>query len=123
MQWIPGHYPDLADFLAKVGASLDPSTILMSLSPLISSKRLSLYTSWRHSVKSGLFQHQIPPLSPEELTLPRSARCALSLVYAATGTALSLALISTGLVEQRLLHAATIYFMQLLNHRTFLISC
>ena len=50
----------------------------MSLSPLISSQRLSLYTSWRHSVHSGLFRHQIPPVSPEELSLPRSARCALS---------------------------------------------
>ena len=27
---------------------------------------------------SGFFQHQIPTVSPEELTLPRSARCALS---------------------------------------------
>ena len=50
----------------------------MSLAPLISSQRLSLYTSWRRSVQSGFFQHQIPSVSPEELTLPRSARCALS---------------------------------------------
>ena len=39
----------------------------------------------------------------------------LSPVYAATGTALSLTLISTGLVEPRLLHAATV----VLNRRTF----
>ena len=39
--------------------------------------------------------------------------------YAATGTALSLILISTGLVEPRLLHAAIV----VLNHRTFHISC
>ena len=82
LQWIPGHSSlsgnDLADSLAKVGASLDPSKISVSLSPLISSQKLSLYTSWRRSVQSGLFQHQIPPVSPEELTLPRSARCALS---------------------------------------------
>ena len=41
-QWIPGHSSlpgnDLADSLAKVGASLDPSTISLSLSPLISSQ-------------------------------------------------------------------------------------
>ena len=82
MQWIPGHHSlpgnNLADSLAKVGASLDPSKISVPLSPLISSQRLSLYTSWRRNVQSGLFQHQIPPVSLEELTLPRSARCALS---------------------------------------------
>ena len=64
--------------LAKAGASLDPSKISVSLAPLISSQRLSLYTSWRRSVQSGFFQHQLPSVSPEELTLPRSARCALS---------------------------------------------
>ena len=82
LQWIPGHSSlpgnDLADSLAKVGASLDPSKISVSLAPLISSQRLSLYTSWRRSVQSGFFQHQIPTVSPEELTLPCSARCALS---------------------------------------------
>ena len=52
--------------------------ISVSLAPLISSQRQSLYTSWRRSVQSGLFQHQIASVSPEELTLPRSARCALS---------------------------------------------
>ena len=50
----------------------------MSLSPLNSSHRLSLYTSSRRSVQSSLFHHQIPPVFPEELTLPRSACCALS---------------------------------------------
>ena len=82
LQWIPGHSSlpgnDLADSLAKTGVSLDPSNISVSLAPLISSQRQSLYTSWRRSVQSGLFLHQIPPVSPEELTLPRSARCALS---------------------------------------------
>ena len=79
---MPGHSSlpgnDLADSLAKAGASLNPSSISVSLAPLISSQRLSLYTSWRRSVQSGFFQHQIPSVSPEELTLPRSARCALS---------------------------------------------
>ena len=43
----------------------------------------------------------------------------LSPVYAATGTALSSTLISTGLVEPRLLPAATV----VLNHRISHISC
>ena len=50
LQWIPGHSSlpgnDLADSLAKAGASLDPSNICVSLAPLISSQRQSLYTSW-----------------------------------------------------------------------------
>ena len=33
---------------------------------------------WRRSVQCGFFQHQIPSVSLEELTFPRSARCALS---------------------------------------------
>ena len=82
LQWIPGHSSlpgnNFADSLAKAGASLDPSSVSVSLAPLISSQRLSLYTSWRRSVQSGFFQHQIPSVSPEELTLPRSTRCALS---------------------------------------------
>ena len=82
LQWIPSHSSlpgnNLADSLAKAGASLDPSNISVSLAPLISSQRQSLYTSWRRSVQSGFFQHQISSVSPEELTLPRSARCALS---------------------------------------------
>ena len=46
--------------LLKKLVHLDPSTIPLFLSPYIS------------------FQHQIPPVSFEELTLPRSAPCALS---------------------------------------------
>ena len=82
LQWIQSHSSlpgnDLADSLSKAGASLDHSNISVSLAPLISSQRQFLYTSWRRSVQSGFFQHQIPSVSPEELTLPRSARCALS---------------------------------------------
>ena len=58
LQWIPGHSSlpgnDLADSLAKAGASLDPSSISVSLAPLISCQQLSLYTSWRRSVQSDL---------------------------------------------------------------------
>ena len=58
LQWIPGHSSlpgnDLADSLAKAGASLDPSSISISLAPLISCQRLSLYTSWRRRVQSDL---------------------------------------------------------------------
>ena len=53
----------------------------MSLTPLISSQRQSLYTSWRHSVQSGLFLHQISPVSFEELTLPHFTFCALSRLH------------------------------------------
>ena len=49
-----------------------------SISPLIFSQRLSLYTSWRRGIQSSFFQHQIPSVSSAELTLPRSAGCALS---------------------------------------------
>ena len=50
----------------------------MFLTFLISSQRQSLYTSWRRSFQSGLFLHQIPPVFPEELTLPHSTCCTLS---------------------------------------------
>ena len=123
LQWIPGHSSlpgnDLADSLAKAGASLDPSSTSVSLAPLISSQRLSLYTSWRRSVQSGFF-FNIKSLQylPRSL-LSLAPLAVLSPVYAATGTALSSTLISTGLVEPRLLHAATV----VLNHRIFHISC
>ena len=120
VQWIPGHSSllgnGLADSLAKVCATHDPSTIPLSLSPLISSQLLSRYTSWRRSIQSGFFQHLISPVSSEKLTLPR---CALSRLYVATGTALFLLHISTGLVEPRLHRAATV----VLNYRTSFISC
>ena len=122
LQWIPGHSSlpgnDLADSLAKAGASLDPSSISVSLAPLISFQQLSLYTSWRCSVQSGLFQHQIPSVLPRSL-LSLAPLAVLSPVYAATGTAISLTLISTGLVEPRLRHAATV----VLNHRISHILC
>ena len=109
---LPGNV--LADSLAKIGASLDPSNISVSLAPLFPlkgnpstpvgdavSNLVSFYTkSLQYLPRSSLSLAPLAVLSP---------------VYAATGTALSLTLISTGLVEPRL-HAATV----VLNHRTFL---
>ena len=122
LQWIPGHssLPGnvSADSLAKAGASLDPSSIPVSLAPLISFQRLSLYTSWRRSIQSGLFPHKSLQYLPRSL-LSLAPLAVLSPVYAATRTALSLTLISTGLVEPRLPHAATV----VLNYRISHISC
>ena len=111
----PGN--DLADSLAKVGASLDPSTISVSLSPLISSHRLSIPVGDAVSNPESFNIKSLQYLLRSLLSLAPLA--VLSLVYAATATALSLALISTGLVEPRILHAATV----VLNRRTFLILC
>ena len=109
----PGN--DLVDSLDKVEASLDPSKISMSFSTLVSQYRLSVGDVVFNLVSSNIKSLQCLPrslFSPAPLAV-------LSLVYAATGTALSLALISTGLVEPRLLHVVTV----VLNHRTFPISC
>ena len=122
LQWIPGHSSlpgnDLADSLAKAGASLDPSSISVPLTPLISSQRLSLYTSWRRSVNLVSSNTKSLQYLPRSL-LSLAPLAVLSPVYAAMGTALSSTLISTGLVEPRLLLAATV----VLNHRISHISC
>ena len=82
LQWIPGHSflhgNDLADGLAKIGATLAAQSVPVSLSPMTSFFRFSLYTMWRHGIRSKFFDHRIPAVSSEELFLPRSARCALS---------------------------------------------
>ena len=113
---LPGN--GLPDTLVKVGTTLDHSIIPLSLLFRISSQRLSLYTDWKCGIQSGFFQHQIPVVCSEELTLHRSTRWP-SLVYAATGTALFLLHTSTGLVEPKLLRAVTV----VTNHKTFFISC
>ena len=118
LQWIPGHYSlpgnDLADSLAKVGASLDPSKIQCPSHPLFPHKD---YPSTPvGDAVSNLVSFNIKSLQYLLRSLISLVLFAvLSPVYAATGTALSLTLISTGLVEPRLLHAATV----VLNHRTF----
>ena len=119
LQWIPGHSSlpgnDLTDSLAKAGASLDPSNIYVSLAALFPLKD-------NPSTPIGDAVSILVSFNTKSLQyLPRSllSLAVLSPVYAATGTALSLTLISTGLVEPRLLHAAT----AVLNHRIFPISC
>ena len=53
-QWIPGHSHlscnEVANFLAKVGASLPASGAPCSFSPLSVQLRLFLYTLWRYQV-------------------------------------------------------------------------
>ena len=81
-QWVPSHCSlsgnDQADLLAKSGATL-PSTSAPLFSSLSTSYISSSLTSpWRASVSSKLVSGQVPPVSPSELSLPRSARCELS---------------------------------------------
>ena len=122
LQWIPGHSSlpgnDLADSLAKAGASLNPSSISVSSHPLFPpndypSTPVGDAVSNLVSFNTKSLQY----LSRSLLSLAPLA--VLSPVYAATGTALPLTLISTGLVEPRLLLAATV----VLNHRISHISC
>ena len=117
LQWIPGHSSlpgnGLADSLAKAGASLDLSNISMPLAPYLLSKTILL-----HQLETQSFNTKSLQYLPRSL-LSLAPLAVLSPVYAATGTALSLTLISTELVEPRLLHAATV----VLNHRIFHSSC
>ena len=118
-EWIPDHYflpgHDLADSLAKVGASPRSQCPSHPLFPHTDCPSTSV-----GDAVSNLVSFIIKSLQCLLRSLLSLAPLAvLSLVYAVTGTALYLGLISTGLVEPRLLHAATL----VLNHRTFLISC
>ena len=81
-QWIPGHSSlpgnEKADSLARTGASLPTEQVPCALGPLTASLRHSLFSHWRRSIKNDYLHCQIPSISPEELVLPRSVRCALS---------------------------------------------
>ena len=81
LQWVPGHSflpgNDTADELARRGALLAPSAIPCSLS-LISRIHSRLFSDWRRTVSSKYYDTQVPPISFEELVLPRHARCVLS---------------------------------------------
>ena len=72
------HGNDAADDLARRGALLAPSAIPCSLSTLISRIHSWLFSDWRLTVSSKLFDTQVPSISTEELVLPRHARCVLS---------------------------------------------
>ena len=122
LQRIPGHSSlpgnDLADSLAKAGASSTPLVYQCPSHPLFPPNDYP-------STPVGDTVSNLVSFNTKSLQyLPRSLLslaplAVLSPVYAATGTALSLTLISTGLVEPRLLYAATV----VLNHRISHISC
>ena len=83
-QWVPGHTDlcgnDIADSLAKAGSLLPTDSSFIALGPHSACTSVSLYSSWRRSVKfdKSLLPCQVPNVSSEELALPRNVRCALS---------------------------------------------
>ena len=72
----PGN--DAADELARQGALLAPSATPCSLFSLTSRIQSFLFSDWRLTVSSKLFDTQVPLIFTEELVLPRHARCVLS---------------------------------------------
>ena len=82
LQWVPGHSflpeNDAADELARRGALLALPAIPCSFSPLISHIHSCIFSDWRRTVSSKFFDTQVPPISTEELVLPRLACCVLS---------------------------------------------
>ena len=81
----PGHSflqeNDTADRIDLSGALLAPSAIPCSLSPVISRIHSSLFSDWRRTVLSNLYDTQVPSISTEELVHPRHARCVLSRLH------------------------------------------
>ena len=82
LQWVPGHSylpgNNAADKLARWGTLLTPSAIPCSLSPLISRIHSCLFSDWRRTVSSKIFEIQVPAIFTEELVFHRHARCVLS---------------------------------------------
>ena len=82
LQWVPRHSflpgKDTADELARREALLAPSAIPCSLSPLRSRIYSRLFSDWRRTVSSKIFDTQVPSIFTQELVLPRHARCVLS---------------------------------------------
>ena len=74
--FLPGN--DVPDEVTKRGAIIAPSAMPGSLFPLISRVHSSLFSDWRCTVLTKIFDTQIPSMSTEELVLPRHARCVLS---------------------------------------------
>ena len=72
----PGN--DAADESARRGALLAPSAIPCNLSLIISHIHSCLFSEWRRTLSSIFFVTQVSSISPEELALPRHARCVLS---------------------------------------------
>ena len=74
----PGHSflpeNEATDELARPRALFAPSATPCGLSRIYS----YLFSNWRRTVSSKLFDTQAPSISTEELVLPRHARCVLS---------------------------------------------
>ena len=82
LQWVPRDWflsgNNATDELARRGVLLARSAIPCSLSFLISRIHSSLFSDLRHTLSSTFFETQVPPISTEELVLPRHACCVLS---------------------------------------------